>query len=100
MTWDNSLFDEAFDAVGLRDTVTLLKGAPYPTFQARFEQPQQIMLDDQVHTTNYSIEYTTSAVTAIKCEDKVRNKGVTYTAKQPPTLTGDGYWTIAQLEVG
>lgn len=100
MTWDNSLFDEAFDAVGLRETVTLLKSmAPNPTFQARFDRPQQIMLDDQIHTTDYSIEYTTADVPEIYMDDLLAIGGVVYRVKQPPVVTGNGHWTVALLEV-
>lgn len=95
--WDNSLFDEAFDVAGLRVTATLLKG-DHPQFKVRFEQPQQIMLDDQVHTTNYSIEYTTHDVPAIEWDDRIEIAGVTYRVIQPPVTQGDGYWTIAELE--
>lgn len=98
MLWDNSLFDAAFDAVGLRETVTLMKGMPFPTFQARFDRPQQIMLDDQIHTTDYSIEYTTGDVPAILYDDQVQVGGVTYRVKQAPTMLGDGHWSVAQLE--
>lgn len=95
--WDNSLFDEAFDAAGLRVAATLLKG-DRPHFQARFERPQQIMLEDQVHTTNYSIEYTTGAVPAINLGDQIEIAGTSYRVIQPPVAQGDGYWTIAELE--
>lgn len=95
--WDNSLFDEAFDAAGIRVKATLLKGGQ-PDFQVRFERPQQIMLDDQVHTTSYSIEYTTSAAPPISMDDQIRIGGETYRVVQPPVAQGDGYWTIAELE--
>jgi len=95
--WDNILFDEAFDRAGIRVQATLLKGG-YPDFQVKFERPQQIMLDDQVHTTNYSIEYTTGDVPSIARNDQVRIDGVTYRVIQPPVAQGDGYWTIAELE--
>lgn len=95
--WDNSLFDEAFDAAGLRVTATLVKGGRHD-FQARFERPQQIMLDEQVHTTNYSIEYTTGDVPEVRRGDQVEIAGQTYRVVQPPVAQGDGYWTIAELE--
>lgn len=95
--WDNSLFDDAFDAAGLRVTATLLKSGR-PQFQVRFEQPQRIMLDDQVHTTDYTIEYTTADVPEISLNDRIEIDGVTYRVIQPPVAQGDGYWTIAQLE--
>lgn len=103
--WDNSLFDNAFDAAGLRGPVTLLKGGQ-PTFQARFERPQQILVDDQVHTTDYSIEYTTRDVPQIVADDRIRIDAEdwtpldagTYRVIQPPVVQGDGHWTIALLE--
>lgn len=95
--WDNSLFDEAFDRAGLRVQATPLQ-AGRSSFQARFERPQQIMLEDQVHTTNYSIEYTSSAASWLKLGDMLSIEGDTYRVIQPPVAQGDGYWTIAELE--
>lgn len=97
MTLDNSLFDAAFDAAGLRETVTPLKPS-FPAFQARFDRPQQIIMDEQIHTTDYAIEYTTSAAPNLARDDELSVGGVRYRVKQKPMAQGDGYWTIAQLE--
>lgn len=99
MAWDNSLFDEAFDAAGIREEVTLYRGGlPLPSFRARFDRPQQIMLDDQIHTTDYTIEYTTADCPDLEMDDEVDILDVTYTVKEPPVIQGDGHWTIALLE--
>lgn len=99
MTWDNRLFDEAFDAVGLREEVTLVKGTlPCPPFRAKFDRPQQILLDDQIHTTDYTIEFTTADCPMLGMDDQVAILGVVYSVKQPPVMQGDGYWTVALLE--
>ncbi len=100
MPWDNSRFDAAFDRIGVREEVTLIKGAPpYLTFQARFDRPQQIVLDGEVHTTEYSIECTTSDVPNLKYHDVLMIGGARYRLRNPPLAQGDGYWTRASLEL-
>jgi len=99
MTWDPSLFAEAFDAVGMREEVVPYKhNLAFPSFQARFDRPQQIMLDDQVHTTAYSIEYTTADCPDLEMDDLVDIGQAFYRVKQPPVIQGDGTFTIAELE--
>jgi len=95
--WDNARFDEAFDAVGLRETVQVLN-ASFPPFKARFDRPQQIIVGDQIHTTDYAIEYTTSDAPGLAYDNQLSILDVVYRVKQPPVAQGDGYWTIAQLE--
>lgn len=95
--WDNSLFDEAFDAAGLRVSATPVANGRL-AFQVRFERPQQIMLDDQVHTTDYTIEYTTADAPWLALDARLEIEGDTYRVIQPPVAQGDGHWTIAQLE--
>lgn len=96
--WDNSLFGEAFDAAGLRTEVALIKAGGSIIFRARFEQPQQILADEQVHTTNYWIEYESAKSPALSFDDVLLIQGVTYRVVQPPRAQGDGYFVIAELE--
>ncbi|MFC3865853.1 head-tail joining protein [Alcaligenes aquatilis] len=105
--WDNSVFDRAFDQAGMRQTVVrLVDGQPASkSFQARFDRPQQIVLDGEVHTTEYSIEFTTSDLQPpIEYDDVLRvevSKGQfqDFRVKQEPLVQGDGYWTRAELGI-
>ena len=105
--WDNSVFDRAFDQAGMRQTVVrLVDGQPASKpFQARFDRPQQIVLDGEVHTTEYSIEFTTSDLqTQLEYGDILRvevSKGVhqDFRVKQEPLVQGDGYWTRVGLGI-
>lgn len=93
------IFDAAFDQVGLREEVLVLgAGDSPPSFQARFEQPQQIIIQDQVHDTDYSIEYTTASVPRLTVGATLQIRGARYRVKQPPVMQGDGHWSIAELE--
>lgn len=104
--WDNSVFDQAFDQAGMRQRVVrLVGGMPAGEFQARFDRPQQIVMDGLVVTTDYSIEFTTSDVQPpLQFNDVVQvevSKGVlrSFRVKQEPLVQGDGYWTRAELGI-
>lgn len=94
-----SILDSAFDQVGLREEVLVLgAGDPPPSFRAKFEQPQQIVIQDQVHDTDYSVEYTTADVPRLKVGALLEIRGASYRVKLPPVMLGDGHWSIAELE--
>lgn len=102
--WDNSLFDDAFDHIGLRlRVIRLIDGQPASEFMARFDRPQVIDMGDLIHTTDYSIEYTTSDVLpelkydeelSIEVKPDVYER---YRVNQETLAQGDGYWTRATL---
>jgi hypothetical protein len=104
--WDNSAFDRAFDQAGMRQCIVrLIDGQPAGEFQARFDRPQQIIMDGLVVNTEYSIEFTTSDVASpLKFGEIVRievSRGVfrNFRVKQEPLAQGDGYWTRAELGI-
>lgn len=100
MRWDNSRFDRAFERIGVREQAYLVRqGQPDLPFLARFDRPQQYVLDGQAHTTDYAIEFTTSEVPGLAYHSLVRIAGVLYRVNNEPLAQGDGYWTIATLEV-
>jgi len=109
MAWDNSLFDRAFDAAGIREPVAMvIGGVTQPHFMARFDRPQEIVLDGEVHTTDYVIEFTTADAPGLEYHSQIRIGGQVvgdqyvggdlYRVAQEPLVQGDGYWTRAQLE--
>ncbi|GAA5231752.1 hypothetical protein GCM10025795_02370 [Verticiella sediminum] len=105
MDWDNSVFDRAFDAVGIRVPVRRLVGnTPGPEFRARFDRPQELVLDGLVHTTDYAIECTSADVQPPLADADVLQievrRGVfeRYRVNQEPLVQGDGHWTRATLE--
>lgn len=105
--WDNSVFDRAFDSAGMRQRVIrLINGAPAGEFKARFDRPQTIFDEggEPIHTTHYSLEYTTNdlpAPLAFEDEVDVEVKGGVferYRVNQEPLIQGDGHWTRVFLE--
>lgn len=98
MEWDNSVFDEAFEAVGLREPALLLDTEPPVPFKVRFDRPQVIDEGDLVHSTDYEIEYTTADVPDLAYQSQVEIGGVRYRVRQEPTAVGDGFWSRAMLE--
>lgn len=99
MEWDNSCFDRAFERIGVRQEIWLVRsGQPDFPFKARFDRPDQVVMDGEIHTTDYSIEYTTAEVQGIKRRSVIRIGDETYRVKEEPLVRGDGYWSIAQLE--
>ncbi|NYT38874.1 hypothetical protein ERD78_18845 [Allopusillimonas soli] len=99
MIWDNSRFDRAFERIGVRERVYLVReGEPDQPFMARFDRPQEYVLDGQAHTTDYSIEFTTSEMPNLTLDSQVRIHGQLYRVNNEPLAQGDGYWTIATLE--
>lgn len=99
MVWDNSRFDEAFDRAGFRQEIWLVRqGKPDFPFKARFDRPDLAVMDGDVHTTDYKIEYATAEVPGIKYRSVIRIGGETYRVKDEPLVRGDGYWSLAQLE--
>jgi hypothetical protein len=103
MTWDNSIFNKAFDRVGLREKVVVVDSPLLiPEFRAKFERPQRIFAEDQVHTTDYAVEYTTSDAPGL-CVGTVLDIGEggvlgRYRVIQPPLALDDGFWSNALLE--
>lgn len=103
--WDNRIFDQAFDHAGMRQQVRrLIDGIVVGEFNARFDRPQMFVLDGMAHTTDYSLEYTTTDVSpALSFHDEVEievSRGVweRYRVNQIPLVQGDGHWTRLELE--
>lgn len=94
--WDNSVFDAAFDAAGMRERVVPRSGGR--PFMARFDRPQQIVTADGVHDTEYSIEYAHQDSPGLAAGATLTIGGADYRVTQPPTRQGDGYYAIALLE--
>ena len=99
MEWDNSIFDEAFDSVGMREEALLLDTEPPTPFMVQFDRPQVILEDETMHSTDYEIEYTTTDAPNLTYHSKVEIGGVRYRVRQEPRTVGDGYWSRAMLEV-
>lgn len=98
MEWDNSVFNEAFDAVGLRQPALLLGTEPPISFMVRFDRPQVIDDGEMVHSTDYEIEYTTADAPSLDYHKEVDIGGVRYRVRQKPIAVGDGFWSRAMLE--
>ncbi|WP_315136886.1 hypothetical protein [Achromobacter marplatensis] len=99
MEWDNSVFDEAFDAVGIREPADLVGADPPVRFQVRFDRPGVIDESTMVHSTDYEIEFTTADAPGLEYGSELDISGERYRVRQEPVTVGDGYWTRAHLEL-
>src|SRR3546814_5287982 len=98
MAWDNSVFDRAFDRIGLREEVVLADADPVKRCMAAFERPDEIDEAMQTHSTDYMIEFTTADAPWIVYHAELLIKRARYRVNQEPKAQGDGYWTQATLE--
>lgn len=98
MHWDNAIFDEAFDAAGMRELVRLVGSMPLVEFQARFDRPGLIDEVMMVHSTDYEVEFTTADAPGLGYHSELDIAGIRYRVRQEPVTVGDGYWTRALLE--
>jgi len=101
MSWDhlNARFDRAFERIGVREQMYLVReGMPNLPFLARFDRPQEYVLEGLAHSTDYSIEYTTSDIPRLTVGSVLLIQGTQYRVNNEPKTQGDGYWTIATLE--
>ncbi|WP_454669170.1 head-tail joining protein [Achromobacter kerstersii] len=99
MQWDNALFDEAFDSVGIREPADLVGAEPPVRFQVRFDRPGVIDESTMVHSTDYEIEFTTADAPGLEYGSELDIAGERYRVRQEPVTVGDGYWTRAHLEL-
>ena len=99
MRWDNAIFDEAFDAAGMREPVRLIGSVPLVEFPARFDRPGLIDESTMVHSTDYEIEFTTADAPGLEYGSELAIAGERYRVRQEPVTVGDGYWTRAHLEL-
>ncbi|MNT09194.1 hypothetical protein D3C72_1439690 [compost metagenome] len=98
MRWDNAIFDEAFDAAGMREPVRLIGSVPLVEFQARFDRPGMIDESTMVHSTDYEIEFTSADAPGLRYLSELDIAGQRYRVRQEPVSVGDGHWTRALLE--
>lgn len=97
--WDNAIFDDAFDQAGMRELASLVGVVPAVDFMVRFDRPDVIDEATMVHSTDYEIEFTTSAAPGLKYHSLLDIGGKRYRVRQEPTVRGDGHWTRALLEL-
>lgn len=105
MSWDNSIFDRAFDRAGIRQQVRRLSGGQQigDIFRGRFDRPQAFVLDGDFHTTDYSLEFTTKDAGVFRVLDELEievapGQWERYRVKQEPLIQGDGHWTRLELQ--
>lgn len=99
MRWDNAIFDEAFDAAGMREPIKVIGSVPLVEFLARFDRPGVIDESTMVHSTDYEIEFTSADAPGLKYHSELDIAGQRYRVRQEPVSVGDGHWTRALLEL-
>lgn len=98
MAWNPSIFWSAFANAGmLVDAVCQSGNVGTVSVKVGFSQPDQVVLDGMVHSTDYSIEYQRADV-ALRRGDTVTINSTAYTVRQTPQQKGDGFFMTALLE--
>ena len=98
MGWDTSRFFPAFKRAGMLDEAVFQPSVGDAIeFDVEFRRPDQIVLDGAVHSTDYSIEYLSTAVELMRGHIVTINS-VAYKVRQEPLAKGNGSFTIALLE--
>ncbi len=88
----------AFKRSGLLVSVAYKPGtAAERAFDAQWLQPDQLLLGDDAHGTDFEIEYQTADAPPLGKDDPLRINGIAYLVRQKPRTQGDGHFTRCLL---
>jgi len=89
----------AFKVSGmLVDAVYQPAPGPATPFSVNWVQPDQLVLGDDVQSTEYLIEYETASVPRLVKGDAIEIDGEAYRARGPAQKQGDGYFSRCPLD--
>lgn len=98
MGWDPSIFFAAFERAGMLSKAVLMPPSGVAlAFDVDYRQPDQVVLEGMVHSTDYSIEYQAADVD-LKRDDLLQVAGQSFRVRQTPLAKGNGFFMIALLE--
>lgn len=62
-----------------------------------FRAPDALLLDGQVQSTQYEVEYQTADMPALKLDETLTIDGTAYKVRTKPEKRGDGFFSTAML---
>lgn len=89
---------QAFQAAGMLVPAVFDPSGQAKAFSVQWVKPEQLLLDDQAQSTEYTIEYETSAVPRIVKGTRVDVDGAAYRARAHAQQQGDGYFSRCHLD--
>jgi hypothetical protein len=95
--FDPARFFAAFKPHRLVTPAVAKAGGKRVEFDVYFKRPDVLVLADDVHSTDFRIEYETRSVT-LNVGDRIEANCKHYRVRQPPMAQGDGFFTQALLE--
>jgi hypothetical protein len=96
---DNSIFFEAFKSAGLLEPCVYKPGTPSEkTFDAGWQQPDNLFLGDEAQATDYLLEFQTADLPTLRNGDPITVAGVAFTVRAPAQKRGDGFFSSVALK--
>lgn len=95
--FDAAVFWSAFAAVGMLKTA-YVDGSP-DGVQVGLTTPDVLELDAQATATEYQIEFQTADLPDLARGMSLTIDAVTYRIRRPPRRLGDGFFSVADMEL-
>lgn len=95
--FDAGIFWSAFAAVGMLKTAYVDGSAD--GVQVGLVTPDMLELDAQATGAEYQIEFQTSDLSDLARGTSLTIDTLTYRVRRPPRRTGDGFFSVADLEL-
>lgn len=96
--YDPTVFLAAAKATGMLKVATFIAaGGGSVSLDVGFNQPDELMLSDQVQSREYMIEYESAAGAALLSGTLVTIDGVVYRVRAAPRSVRDGFFSTAEL---
>jgi hypothetical protein len=99
MRFPTEVLFKAFKGSGMLEAAVYqpASGSPVP-FDVQWVRPEQLLLGDQVQSTEYEIEFETASVPRIAKGVPIQVGATLYRARAPAQTQGDGYFSRCALE--
>jgi hypothetical protein len=103
MTWDPSVFWQAFSAAGMLVQANYQpRSGQAVDLEVGFSQPDMQLGGDLMQSTEYEIEYPTALMPAVKIDEAITISGSAdadgnYKVRANPEKVGDGYFSKLKL---
>lgn len=96
--FDPAEFFRAFSKHGLlRCAHYIPPSGPTYRFMVGWVRPDELLLSEQVQSTEYLIEYETAGAPVLEPDMRLTIDGEAYVVRAPPRARGDGSFTTATL---
>jgi hypothetical protein len=103
MTWDPSVFFQAFQGAGMLASAVYQPAGAATPFAVGFRRPEVLVLGNEHQSAEFEIEYETAAVPRLRKGDPIQvtdEQGTTaqYVARAHATTLGNGFFSRCELE--